>query len=421
MRLWREDSDDGRDSGVHHDGSQSDLTDEKEWMDEHEEGEYTVFSPDDWRNFLRLLTAALREKDLQQRFQEHRGSPRRWGDWLGFSCASLDDLKRAAAQRAFSNSDRDWPAELVQAKIEPAQLLLKHLKGLDADRDYVMRTFRSNFLLHSGAANDLMAFLSLQDLLTVEGPLESIPLEQLEVAWTLRLYPSQVALLGGGEERPEYGNLQVLRKRVNQLIETGAVAAGEAAGMSLLAPPFCPSSASAALDSAGLLDLRDQPEAYLVHAGCRAIELLNLQEIVSSCQTRLWRNRKGARSATNKALILAGVCGAEMLHKELKSQTEAELPANVAKCRLNATLYSIGLRCFSPEASLVMRAKAREYSGKATLVQHGLCPLLFTAPHNIVLVRDGKPPHRMEESGGATCLTSLLTTCPTQAFFKRGE
>lgn len=340
----------------------------------------TLLTRSQWRCFLELLSIRLAQVGTLERLDGCRGSLSNWGSWRSFSTDSRD-VQRVLAVRGTSTAEENWPEAVRNLRLVLFQEVFQQLKIRIESRSHADITFRTNFRMHC-AAPDLLAALTYHDLLLLSGRLEIIPVDVLEVAWVLRLYPGQISsMIQSGMD--ELTSVSVLRKAINQVIGSAAQEQkkGGEEDSSLV----------------HMLPLSRRSESDLILLGYRAINALNLQEIVCSCSQRLWRNNRGARIDVHKGLIVAGACGAETLHSELKATTEVDLPEEYSKCRLNAAFRSMGLPLITPDASLVMRARAREYASKACLLQLGLAPLLATAPHNIVLVRDGRPPHKMEE------------------------
>lgn len=144
--------------------------------------------------------------------------------------------------------------------------------------------------------------------------------------------------------------------------------------------------------------LEGHSEKRLLEIGHRTIELISLQDLLKSTAPRFWRGNAN-RTSMHKLFILSGCYQAELVHQELVGQVGSAdtLPRDAASHRLNLCLRNLGLNLLTHDETLHLRGKARDQSGKACLVQSGLKPLLVTAPHNIVLIRDEKPPHRMEE------------------------
>lgn len=210
-----------------------------------------------------------------------------------------------------------------------------------------------------------------------------LPVERLEVAWCLRCFPSQVLLV---ERSPgSLCSLQALRKEVNQLLAERREPAGTWSR-----------AFSAAAVPEELLPLAARSEEQLVLIAERAIELLSLQEVLKACQSRLWKKPE-ARDLMHRGLLIVGATSPELLYQELVAPSDAELPPGVVSNRLNQCLQNLGLGLLTEDGSVFLRAKAKEFSGRAFLIENGVAPLLVTAPHNIVLVRDSRPPHRMEE------------------------
>mmetsp|Transcript_77352 Transcript_77352/g.145910 ORF Transcript_77352/g.145910 Transcript_77352/m.145910 type:complete len:804 (-) Transcript_77352:29-2440(-) len=356
-------------------------------------GEISI-NEDEWSRLMKLCSEELTTPEFQKPMQHHRrhSTPSSWGEWLSF-LANGEDIYRVEELRRSGRMDKHWLSVAKELRFSTCAKLLGQMKDAYFGNDVIKHIYQSG-LRSFCASSNMLAALAFQDLLIVQGPLRAIPLESLEVAWALRLYPLQVTALAAGSE--DFSSLAALRRRINDVIETSNKD---------ISPP-CPGRAHGALTapSGGMTDLTQRSEECLIGIGYRVIELLNLQEIVNACASRLFPKDSRGRIEFHKALIVAGACGADALYDMLRlvppnMPMNSKLPKGMAKCQLNASLQSMGLTCLlTEEQNLTLRSKAREYKSKSCLVQNGLAPVLITAPHNIVLVRDGKPPHRMEES-----------------------
>lgn len=340
---------------------------------------------------IRHIASYATRPDVQEELAAVRGNCADWGPWL-VATADDEDADTVLQVRIHRAYKLAWP--------QPIKVLrMTDLVKLDEARDEELKhqdiqELVMSFLRRRGATSNVLSMLSFLDFAMWQGSLDSIPLEQIEVAWALRLFPAQVATLAkqvpGGTD---YASLRNLRKRVNELLK--------------LVPQFDPSTDGHSLILKALryrgscvtepiVPLYERSEDNLIRIGIRTIDLLNLQEIISPAAPRIWKGNRCQRSTIHKAIIVGGAARAETLYGELK-RTSAVLFARAAPCRLNENLHDMGLELLTPEASLMLRAAAREHTMRSYLTTFGLKPLLCTAPHNIYLAQEGEPIQRLEE------------------------
>jgi len=353
-------------------------------------------SKEECRRYLRFLSNALRQPRLQQEMSLHRSSPMSWPAWPAF-VADVADKRRAMDLRTSCLAGQPVPLrELLSSQSEEQ---LCRLRGARFRWELVSASVRESLKQHC-ADSEVLSSQNYHDLLLCEGQLDEVPLERLEVASALGLYPSQVSLLVEGG-REEFGSLQALRTKINQVIVTLPRASG---ALPSTARPWGTAPSFDGTTPHGLPDPREWTEESLLGVGYRTIELLQLQDIVEAAEIRL-TNRRGSLAKVHRALILAGACGPALL-EELMAPTDAELLATAASCRLNACFSNMGLGLLSKDTAVVLRSRARLFLGKACKQEYGVHPCMVTAPHNILLMRKRRPPRLMEES--TTCIAERV-------------
>lgn len=347
----------------------------------------TELSPDELSQLLRVLASHASKPEFQDQLAYCRGSPSDWGPWLVAS-ADSEDADTILQLRSTKRDELQWPPPVKALRVPD-------LLTLGAGRDEQLKNgdiqdLIVGFLRRRGCTNNVLSMLSFLDIIMREGLLDSIPVDQLEVAWAMRLFPSQVLTLVQQEGGSHYSNLQSLRKRVNELLKVVPKWDTSMDHITLI------SKALRYRDNGAiepLVGLEQRSEESLIRIGMRAIELLNLQDIISP---RTWKNSTFQRATLHKAVIVAGAVKAEALYQELK-RTCAVTFARAAPCRLNENLHDMGFDLLPPDASLMLRSQAREHSNRCCLTVFGLKPLLATAPCNIFLAREGEPLKKLEE------------------------
>jgi len=124
----------------------------------------------------------------------------------------------------------------------------------------------------------------------------------------------------------------------------------------------------------------------LVVLGERAVELEELEAIVRW----QWPNRDERKAAYRK-LLLCRIDSRQALLRGLESSSSG-------RCQLNELLSEAGFSCLRSDTinELVKELEAR-IRQRVEVTGDGTRSVLVTAPHNIYLLRDGQPPHIMEE------------------------
>lgn len=124
----------------------------------------------------------------------------------------------------------------------------------------------------------------------------------------------------------------------------------------------------------------------LVALGEKALDLEGLEDVVHS----QWHKLED-RQAVYLKLLRCNIEGPQDLARSLQENTPGE-------CGLNALFHESGFKTLSPQTidSLVCELHVR-LRQRIHLAEGRTCPVLFTAPHNMYLLRDDHPAHVMEE------------------------
>lgn len=354
-------------------------------------GEVILLSREEWQRFLQLCLEDFKKTAAIAELRAVVGRKEEWGPWIG---SFAEEKMLEFILRGRSDLESRWPSELRALRDSYIRKVFSDLRPTAVLPKNLQKSIAVNFSCHSSPV-ELASALSMLDLVMFEGNCDDISLERLELSWVLQCYPSQVEeLLKDEALRGCLKSLTALRREACRLIEAGPKRLESPTARALR--PFVTFGESS-----------EDQEERLMRIGLRATELLALQDVIRDSTRRLWKQKDAERIAIHKALIIVGACSPELILQELAMETGAGAKAagSPPQSRLNLCLVNLCCPEILDQASVVLRAKARENADKAVLEQHSLAPLLVTAPHNIVLIRDGKPPHRMEE-----CTTQIAQT-----------
>jgi len=98
------------------------------------------------------------------------------------------------------------------------------------------------------------------------------------------------------------------------------------------------------------------------------------------------------------------------LYKELcRSKLDYAFPDGAYKCRLNVNLLCMGLEPLDFQSCLNLRSICHDLTQMTSLTVFGVAPVLVTAPHNVVLIRENRPPLKMQEN--TTTIAEELANC----------
>lgn len=336
--------------------------------------EAALFTGPEWRMFMRSLSSSLQQPKLQEELQAFSGSSPIWGAWCAF-VADEGDMKRAAVLRRSRECQRTWPAELRRLRTAEAQELMQRFKGVKCGSEKAQQAMDCSLSLPD-VMHEMLAASALHDLITFHAALDFVPLRKLEVAWALRRYPEQVERLQ--RFKPEFGTVRLLRKRI----------------LKCLSEPKRPREAS------DPDDVTTWSEEKLLTMTQRIAGIIRLQDVIDATQPALWGGDK-RQTALHRAFVVAGVCSPETLKRHLEAPTDHELPTSAAQCHLNAALYAMGVDVLTPLLVQALLLEISTYSAKACLVRAGPVRLLVSAPHSIVLAREGSAPQRAREYTGS--------------------
>lgn len=129
----------------------------------------------------------------------------------------------------------------------------------------------------------------------------------------------------------------------------------------------------------------------VIVVGERALEMEELYDIVSV----QWPGRDSQAAFTK--LLRCGMDAPQTLFDALSREPE-DTDKFKGSCLLNELLIESGFKGLRPDTVRSLMQDLRSPQGeRLDVLRYGDRPMLITAPHNIYLIRDGKPPHMMEE------------------------